>query len=98
MKVTSNHLWDSSRSSKSFQGSGGRHPQFITCSYPNETVDESNCRSLAYTTKHVVSVFHGESHFVVADFESTGIWNEEGNRLIELINSSTGKCIAGKLT
>lgn len=45
------------------------YTQFITCSYPNEEVDESQCRALNSTTKRIVSAFHGDDHYVVADMD-----------------------------
>ncbi|KAK1733577.1 hypothetical protein QTG54_015750 [Skeletonema marinoi] len=50
-------------------GQNGITLQFITCSYPNETVDVSQCSTLASTTQRVVSVFHGDDHYVVADID-----------------------------
>lgn len=43
--------------------------QFITCNYPDETVIESQCRALPFTTKRLVSAFHASDHFVVAEMD-----------------------------
>ena len=43
--------------------------RFIPCNYPNDEVDESQCYSFSPAPTSLVSVFYGNSHFVVAEMD-----------------------------